>query len=322
MGKISVVRIKKTNYEKWLEFRKSGIGGSEIGTVMGVNPYMSSIELYYKKLGMFDDMKIENVAMFMGNYMESHVATLWKYYQHDDEEAYIRNYSAGNIQRECYEPRGYILNSDYPHLFFSPDRIMGNAKDKRGVLELKTISGWAAKQWEHGIPPSYIYQVVSYMIGLELNYGELCSLEDGRKLTVTPFEMDDSLQNVKDAIVEETAMFWERVKQGKAAMAAGEDYEQFAPPPDGSEAYSKFLNQKYKKAGEEIIHGSDEILEKAILHKKLSQTLKELENEKRQAENEIKTLMKESQILDFGKSGKVYWKGVGDTRRFTNYIKF
>lgn len=322
MGKISVVKIKKSDYQNWLEFRKSGIGGSEIGTVMGVNPYMSSIELYYKKLGLFDDAKIENVAMFMGNFMEEHVATLWKYYEHDDPEAYIRNYNEGKIQRICYQPRGYILNSDYPHLFFSPDRIMGTSRDKKGALELKTISGWAAKQWEHGIPPSYVYQVVSYMIGLELDYGELCSLEDGRKLTVTPFEMDAQLGNLRDYILEETAMFWERVKQGKAAMAAGEDYERFAPPPDGSKAYADFLNRKYQQAGENIIHGNEELLGKAILHKKLSETLKQLEAEKLQTENEMKSILKDSQILDFGKNGKVYWKTVGNGRRFTNYVKF
>ncbi len=46
---IQVSTIDMTD-DQWYEFRDSGIGASEGSTVMGLNPYKSSIELFYEKI--------------------------------------------------------------------------------------------------------------------------------------------------------------------------------------------------------------------------------------------------------------------------------
>ena len=37
--------------EEWLEARKNGIGGSDAATILGLNPYKTTIELWEEKTG-------------------------------------------------------------------------------------------------------------------------------------------------------------------------------------------------------------------------------------------------------------------------------
>ena len=52
--------------EQWLAFRKRGVGGSDVPTIMGMNPYKAEIELWYEKLSLIPELTIENIAMFGG----------------------------------------------------------------------------------------------------------------------------------------------------------------------------------------------------------------------------------------------------------------
>ncbi len=52
MGQLKLINIDKdSNYDEWLAFRQNGLGASDIGTLMGLNPYKSKIELFYQKVG-------------------------------------------------------------------------------------------------------------------------------------------------------------------------------------------------------------------------------------------------------------------------------
>ena len=42
---------EKMAEEEWLKWRTTGIGGSDAGTVLGVNPYKTKRELFYEKTG-------------------------------------------------------------------------------------------------------------------------------------------------------------------------------------------------------------------------------------------------------------------------------
>ena len=51
MGKIKVARVPDISHEQWLELRRTGIGGSDAPTIVGVNPYSSRYALYLDKIG-------------------------------------------------------------------------------------------------------------------------------------------------------------------------------------------------------------------------------------------------------------------------------
>ena len=64
--------------EKWLEFRRQGIGGSDAAAVLGISPFRTGVDLYYDKLGLPVAESEENwVAMEMGNLLEDLVARIF-----------------------------------------------------------------------------------------------------------------------------------------------------------------------------------------------------------------------------------------------------
>lgn len=304
---------KESQLDDWLAFRFNGIGGSEIGTMMGVNPWKSAVELYYQKIGDFDPKVDYNTPMFMGNVLEPVVADLFEYW--DDGDNLITNYASGLKQRKLYEVQGYVLNDDYPGMFFSPDRIVHTKPLKRKdkliqknveqIVEIKTISNWSAKQWESGLPPSYYLQLQTYLMGLDCDEGYIVSLKDGRDLDVIYIERN---REVGEMIWDTFKNFWERVQYGRQAIQEKEDIHQFAPDADGTQSLEKFLSTKYKNPEENTIQATDEVVQWASEHLELVEQGKEIDREVRERANKIKSYMKDFTILDLGDNGRVTWR--------------
>jgi len=313
---LEIIQINKDkSYEEWINFRSRGLGASEVGTLMGVNSWKSPAELYYQKIGLIPQKVEPNIPMFMGTILEKTVAEIFEYWDGDDESM-LKNYEAQTKVRTLYEPIGYVVNPDYPHLFFSPDRLQIKSKNLRirdgrinlenveAIIEIKTISGWSSKQWEGGIPPSYYLQLQTYLMGLALDTGYLVALEDGRNLKVHRFERDSEMIEM---IARMTSEFWTRVEAGRLALELGEDYEQFAPPPDGTEAYAEFLNKKFANPEENTIVSTPEIDEFILQYKVKNTEINLLEDEKREAANFIKDYMGNNTTIQ-SEEGKVTWR--------------
>ena len=111
MGKtLTIKKIDKSKaYDAWIQFRTNGLGGSEVGTVMGVNSWKSPAELYYQKLGLIPQKVDQNIPMFMGTIMEALVADLFSYWDSDDASM-MANYDTKTPVRKLYEPIGYMVN--------------------------------------------------------------------------------------------------------------------------------------------------------------------------------------------------------------------
>jgi len=313
---LEIIQINKDkSYDEWIQFRTRGLGASEIGTLMGVNSWKSPAELYYQKIGLIPQKVDQNIPMFMGTILEKTVAEIFEYWDGDDASM-LKNYEIQTKVRTLYEPVGYVVNPQYPHLFFSPDRLQIKSKNLRirdgrinlenveAVIEIKTISGWSSKQWEGGIPPSYYLQLQTYLMGLGIDTGYLVALEDGRNLKVHKFDRD---QEMIDMIGRVTADFWSCVEAGRLALELGEDYEQYAPPPDGTEAFSEFLNKKFANPEENTIVSTPEIDECILQYKVKNSEMSILDDEKREAANFIKNYMGNNTTIQ-SEEGKVTWR--------------
>ena len=46
-----VVDISNLSREDWLEYRKKGIGGSDVAAIMGISPFATIRDLFYNKTG-------------------------------------------------------------------------------------------------------------------------------------------------------------------------------------------------------------------------------------------------------------------------------
>ena len=64
---------------EWLEWRKQGIGGSDVAAILGISPFRTARDLYYDKLGIAVENDESNwVGMEMGNLLEPLVARIFE----------------------------------------------------------------------------------------------------------------------------------------------------------------------------------------------------------------------------------------------------
>lgn len=327
---------KDMDYDTWLQFRKRGIGASEVGAIMGLSEYTSSIQLFYEKISPRIEYKTESIAMFQGKELESHVANLWQYWG-GTEASMIANFRARRKVQRMQRVNAYVQNPKYPWLFVSLDRkINKSSRGSEGALEVKTIAGYEADKWDGGIPPSHIVQVQTQCQVCEFSYGDLAAMKDGRYLDVYEF---DYMRELCENIVETTHAFWLKVEKARSVLTQRYEAEKsfnmrqveeltqelhsLEPEPDGSQAYTDFLKDQYKEAsqaGER--QGTLAELEAARAANVAKQEIKEIEERVRLNENYLRSQMRDKTVLSFGKDGRVTWKpNVNNVRTFINNVK-
>lgn len=320
--------------DTWLQFRTRGLGASEVGSVLGLDDYTSSLELFYRKIGEVPTFDVESMAAFMGREQEDLIAQMWQYWD-GDQESMIANYRADKVVRRCQRVNAYIQHPEFPWLYVSLDRkMLKHAGRGEGTLELKTITAWEADKWEAGIPPKWLTQVNTQMLVPEFDHGEMAVLQDARKLHVLPFERSDT---IVQHIVVRTKEFWDRVVEARKLV--NEKYhpsnqwnqrrldeltaaiDALAPEPDGTLAYSNYLAERHQRPEYAERSGNLEELEHAQQHRALALQIDNLEEQKRQHENALKVAMSDHQLLTFGLHGKVYWSLSDRGRTFRNKVK-
>lgn len=293
---------KSTSKDDWLKFRMNGIGGSEAAIVLNLNPYESAVELFYKKV--FQETEnIQSERMFWGNVHEDTIANIWQYYNPDgDINEMMSNYENGTIIRKCKRLNAIVQNGKYPQLLANIDRIItGNNGKGEGILEIKTISDFAVNQWESGIPPYHIVQLQTYLAILELEYGELAMLKNGRNFEVIPFVRNEEIISGIDI---KTKEFWERVLEAREIHKQGGSIEHLEPEPDNSTAYEKFMKDRFKSKPV-IIEGTSEQLEIAQKYKEYGTLIKDTESLQQSEKNKLIDILRESEKIDFGVNGYV-----------------
>lgn len=196
----------------WLKGRQTGIGGSEIAAIVGLNQYRTPMQIWESKVNPVQDEETSQPA-YWGTVLEDVVAKeyalrtgnkvqrLTKQMRHPDF-----NFAIANIDRAVINPT-----------------ISGNVRWKDGklttdrILECKTANGFAAKQWgEAGsdqVPDSYLIQCQWYMGVTGANICDLAVLIGGQDFRIYTINRDDELIN---DLLQQGAAFWELVKNNIA----------------------------------------------------------------------------------------------------------
>jgi putative phage-type endonuclease len=317
--KLVLIDTKDMPREEWLKRRHSGIGGSEVGAILGLNPYSSAIEVFYQKIEKTPE-NIENEPMFWGKMLEDKVATVWQYYEKDklDFQSMSENFKAGRIKRESREIYSIIRNPDYPYFFANIDRLIVDENGDEGVLEIKTAGSFALKKWEAGLPPYYLIQLQTYMLIAGLEYGEIAVLKDGRNFEIFPVKRNDEIIG---GIIDRCNDFYARIEEARKLDAAGKPFEHLEPEPDDTEAYEKFMEKRYVSKPIKL-EGTQDILNTAKSMVSLNDDKKKIETEYQKHKNKIIAFMREADTVDFGASGTITYKANSKgTKVFNNYVK-
>ncbi len=199
-SKLKIHRIP-LHSDAWYNFRTTGIGGSDMGGILGWNKNESLAKIFYEKIGEHSIVREGTTYMFWGREMEDKIAEIWKYWD-GSEFGYINNREVGKIIRKCKNTDGYITNPDYPWLFASLDRLInkdggvnmisGEMLTEEGILECKNQGFWAKQVWESGMPDYFIAQIHTYMIILEVDYAEIAILTNGNEFRVEYIKRDET----------------------------------------------------------------------------------------------------------------------------------
>lgn len=314
--------VKFLNYknrEEWLAIRKSlGVGGSEAAGVLGLSPYTCAAQVFYEKLGLAPERK-SNLAMIIGNEDENKIAKLWSFYDPErGVDSIPINYEANNVIRKPIKLNRIVVNKNYPQLFSSTDRLFYDEHSNRCLLELKTIRHWESKRWESGVPIHYLVQIQHYMLVLGVSYSELAILEANESMNILPFEAS---KNIQETIVTRCGEFYEDLQKARAIIAQGGgemDIQHLVPGPDGSDAYTNFLTEKYRNPNpdpELVVEANDYDYQ---LLKEYLALEKEMDKFRSQAElrqQMLKERMGEIPVLDFKEYGRITWRPDKNGRR-------
>lgn len=198
--------------EQWLAYRQNGIGGSEIGALLGIYKWSTPLDLYLEKIGE-NKAFVGNRFTRMGKYMENVIAYLYKYYPKDgDFEQCLLAEESKTLQREVRVYPYIIVNESIPWLFGNIDRQVIKDDRGRGFLETKNTTSMEARQYVKQVNPSFFGQVHQYMFLGEFDFCDAAIFKDGNDLDILPIEPDDRWV---EWIVQESFIFWEKVKKAR-----------------------------------------------------------------------------------------------------------
>ncbi len=271
--------IRPKTREEWLECRKSGIGSSEIATIVGLNPWETPYQLWRRKLGI-DPPQEENFAMKAGHYLEDAVAQFW----HDETGQDIIKSSAGDW---------LIRDNDRPFLQVSPDRTywlldMPRNNSNKGILECKTTQ----KTIDGDDLPKHWFCQVQYQLGVAgYEHGSLAWLCSGREFGYRDLSF---VADFYGWLVEEAERFWKDNIQGKQEPSA-------VSVQDVLLKYNRHTDGK-------SIEVSDEVFDAWKDLKDLRKQIDALEERRETLEGRIKLAFGDAESISYGGDTLATWK--------------
>lgn len=273
---------------KWLKERQCGIGGSDVGAVLGVNKYKTPFEVYLEKTEPITEIKEQSESAYFGDIFEDIVAKEFE------------KRTGFKVRRD----RKHYKHKDYHFMVANIDRrIVG----ENAILECKTANQYLLKEWEdEEIPASYLLQVQHYLAVTGADRGYIAVLIGGQKFIWKEVSRDEELIEI---IIQAEKDFWGLV-------------EAKTPPAlDGSSAAEKYLKEKYKEAEEDkTVELGFEYKDKIKSYLEMKEQLKNFEIQVKELENQIKFEIGNAEYA-YAPGYNLSWKNVLSNRVDSKKLK-
>lgn len=207
----------------WHAARQKGLGGSDMAAICGLNPYTSPLEIWFQKTGRpvprRDNPVLDEAAIY-GHLLEPVVATRFL--------AITGLYAA--------DGPGTLGRPDKPWIA-NLDRVT-HEDGRPGIVEIKTRSSYALKDWLDEVPIAVQIQIQWYLAvtGWQFAYSA-CSI-GGQRTVIHRLERDEQMITDLEKIADE---FWEQVQTGTQ------------PAIDGSAATGDLLDRLHANPLEDVV---------------------------------------------------------------------
>lgn len=156
-----------------LEQRLSGIGSSDIGAVVGLNPYRGPHDVWAEKLGISEPFE-GNAATEFGRLLEPVLLKWWQ--EQNPEWKCVPNADKDGNQVTTAHP-------DAPWMLCTEDARAFHHHKMPILVEAKTANWRVADRWgEEGtddVPEEYLCQVAWQMAVLDIDVADIVALIDG-----------------------------------------------------------------------------------------------------------------------------------------------
>ena len=234
---LRLVETKGLPRADWLEVRKSGLGGSDAAAAIGLNPYMSPLELWLIKTRRDanlprPDSDDTTEPVYWGNLLEPIVAA-----------SYTKQ--TGNRVRRV---NAVLQHPTIPFMLCNVDREVVGCRDVQ-LLECKTAGEFGAHLWREGVPEYVQLQVQHQLAVTGRQAADVAVLICGQKLEVHRVVRDDVLIA---RLIELESNFWRYVETDTP------------PPADGSDSADRALRCLYPGAGGTVDFTGDRRLSSAF----------------------------------------------------------
>jgi putative phage-type endonuclease len=192
---VEVVSTENIAESDWLNYRRTGIGGSDVAAVMGVSPFITTRDLYYDKSGikpMIDD-ESNWVAKKVGHLLEDLVA-----------EIFVKKtgYKVFKIKKIFRHPLYGFMVADVDYFVELPG-------GKRAILECKTGNYNTQEKWANGaVPINYEYQGRHYMSVMNLDTVFFACLFGNNENEFVWRKVERDIDQ-ETAMIEQEQYFWE-----------------------------------------------------------------------------------------------------------------
>lgn len=281
-----VAHATKLTKEEWLELRQKGIGGSDVGALMGFNKWKSPLQLWMEKTGQVEQPDLSgNEAVYWGTQLESVVAMEFT------------KRTGLQVRRNNF----ILRHPKYEFMLANIDREGTDEAGKRFVLECKTTNSYGAKDWQDGdIPPAHELQVLHYILVGGYDYGYIACLIGNQKFVIKKLTLEPA---VAEIIINAEKDFWDKVVNNEM------------PPVDGSEACCSMISDLYPVAKESSsIRLGDETEVLLNTREALKCQEKEISEKISLIDNQLKQSLQDCE-LGYTDSYRISWKNV-KTNRF------
>jgi putative phage-type endonuclease len=141
-----LIGVFDSGSDDWHKARRNAVGGSEIGTILGLNPWESAVTLMAKKLDLIENPPIDNWAVKFGQKFEKPILELFQE-EHPDFEIF---------------ETGTYKSATHPFMHANPDAL-AKVNGEWVIVEVKT-----SKNYWYEIPPAYLAQVRFYMAVMDV----------------------------------------------------------------------------------------------------------------------------------------------------------
>lgn len=151
--------------DKWLEYRRLGIGGSDAAAVLGISPFRTGRDLYFDKLGIATADDDENwVAKEVGTLLEPLVARIF----------------SRKTGLKIFQRKVMYQHPSHPWMLADLDYLVEMPDGSLAILECKTCNFNARFNWwredEEIVPVHYEVQGRHYMAVTNISRVYFCCL--------------------------------------------------------------------------------------------------------------------------------------------------